>query len=337
MNAPDFWWQPEPSWQASLLSPFGAIYGFFAARRFRSEARYKAKIPVVCIGNFTAGGTGKTPFAIALCKLLKEQGHKPGFLLRGYGGSLNGPVLVDAESYSAEQVGDEALLLVRKGPTVISADRAVGAKLLEQQDITIIIMDDGFQNPALYKDFQVVLIDAKTGIGNRKCVPAGPLRMPFKEQLVKVDLLLVVGEGIAAERELKEVAQCGLAIEQAWIRPVSADALEGERVLAFAGIGRPEKLFATLREIGADLVEAKSFPDHHYFTKQDAREILKLAEDEDLLPITTTKDYVRLDGRQEVSIARLAQMTSVLEVEMKLANPENILARLNQILAGALR
>lgn len=335
MNAPQFWWQLNPSWQSALLSPLGAVYGHLAAKRFQNEPRYTSSKPVICIGNFTAGGTGKTPFAIELCKLLKEQGHKPGFLLRGYGGSEKGPVLVDPQRYSAEQVGDEALLLVRKGPTVISADRAAGAKLLEQQDISVIIMDDGFQNPALHKDFCIVLLDAKTGIGNRKCIPAGPLRMSFKKQLAKVDLLMVIGDGPAQERELKEAQSRGIEVERAAIRPVSADALEGERVLAFAGIGRPEKLFATLREIGADVVEAKSFPDHHHFTKQDAREILKIAEEQDLLPITTTKDYVRLDGREEVSIAKLAQMVSVLEVEMKLENSKGVLARLAPVLDGA--
>ncbi|SFT94503.1 lipid-A-disaccharide kinase [Pseudovibrio denitrificans] len=335
MNAPNFWWTPNGTWQAKLLSPLGALYGFLAARRFKYNPRYKAKQPVICIGNFTAGGTGKTPFALALNALLREAGHTPGFLLRGYGGTNKGPLLVEASNYAAAEVGDEALLLARRGPTVISADRAAGAKLLEQQDISVIIMDDGFQNPSLHKDFSIVLLDAKTGIGNARCIPAGPLRMPFKKQLGRVSLLMVVGEGDKSKLQQEAAQQAGIDLMRAAIRPVSADALEGERVLAFAGIGRPEKLFASLKEAGAEVVETMSFPDHHYFTKEDARLILRMAEAQDLLPITTTKDYVRLDGREERSIARLANVASVLEVEMKIEDPDALLERLKPVLGSA--
>ncbi|KZL18744.1 Tetraacyldisaccharide 4'-kinase [Pseudovibrio axinellae] len=332
MNAPEFWWTSNSTWQSRLLSPLSALYGYFSAKRFGNKPRYKADKPVICIGNFTAGGTGKTPFALALNALLLEAGHKPGFLLRGYGGTNKGPLVVDQCSFAAEEVGDEALLLARRGPTVISADRVAGAKLLEQQDISVIIMDDGFQNPSLHKDFSIVLLDAKTGIGNAKCIPAGPLRMPFEKQLPSVSLLMVIGEGECGIQP-KNAAECtGIDMMSAAIRPISADALEGERVLAFAGIGRPEKLFASLREVGADVVEAMSFPDHHYFKKDDARKILKIAEAQDLLPITTTKDYVRLDGREEPAIERLANVVSVLEVEMKISDPEALMNYLKPLL-----
>ncbi|MGH0001078.1 tetraacyldisaccharide 4'-kinase [Pseudovibrio ascidiaceicola] len=332
MNAPDFWWTRNGTWQAKLLSPLGALYGYMATRRFKYNPRYKARQPVICIGNFTAGGTGKTPFALALNALLKEAGHKPGFLLRGYGGSIKGPLLVEPSKFAAAEVGDEALLLARRGPTVISADRTAGAKLLEEQDISVIIMDDGFQNPSLHKDFSIVLLDAKTGIGNARCIPAGPLRMPFTKQLQRVGLLMVVGEGDASIDQQMAAQQAGIDLMHAAIRPVSADALDGERVLAFAGIGRPEKLYASLREAGAEVIETMSFPDHHYFTKEDARLILREAEAQDLLPITTTKDYVRLDGREEPSIARLANVASVLEVEMKIADPDALIERLKPVL-----
>ncbi len=335
MNAPDFWWTQNGTWQSKLLSPFGALYGYLAARRFRYIPRYKARKPVICIGNFTAGGTGKTPFALALNTLLKEAGHKPGFLLRGYGGTHKGPLLIEPTKHAAMEVGDEALLLARRGPTVISADRTAGAKLLEQGDISVIIMDDGFQNPSLHKDFSIVLLDAKTGVGNSRCIPAGPLRMPFKKQLQRVGLLMVVGDGEASAKQQEQAQQAGIDLMHAAIRPVSADALEGERVLAFAGIGRPEKLFASLKEAGATVVETMAFPDHHYFTKEDARRILRVAEEQDLLPITTTKDYVRLNGREEQSIARLANLASVLEVEMKIEDPDALLERLTHVLETA--
>ncbi len=335
MKAPDFWWTSGSTWQSSLLSPLSALYGYLAGKRFDYEPSYKASKPVICIGNFTAGGTGKTPFALALNALLKDAGHKPGFLLRGYGGTNKGPLLVEQSKYRAEEVGDEALLLAKRGPTVISADRAAGAMLLEQQDITVIIMDDGFQNPRLHKDASIVLLDAKTGIGNGKCIPAGPLRMPFERQLGRASLLMVIGEGEQSFQQQEAARQAGIEQMRAAIRPVSADALEGERVLAFAGIGRPEKLFASLREAGADVVKTMSFPDHHYFTKDDARKILQVSEDQDLLPITTTKDYVRLDGRDEQSIARLAHVASVLEVEMKIAEPDALLERLKPLLQSA--
>lgn len=157
--------------------------------------------------------------------------------------------------------------------------------------------------------------------------------MPFEKQLKRVDLLMVIGDGNASCPQQQGAKTAGIEVEYAAIRPVSADALEGERVLAFAGIGRPEKLFASLRETGADVVQSLSFPDHHHFTREDARKILSIAEELDLLPITTTKDYVRLDGREEPSIARLANLASVLEVEMKIADPDALMERLKPVLA----
>lgn len=159
--------------------------------------------------------------------------------------------------------------------------------------------------------------------------------MPFKKQLQRVGLLMVVGDGEASAKQQEQAQQAGIDLMHAAIRPVSADALEGERVLAFAGIGRPEKLFASLKEAGATVVETMAFPDHHYFTKEDARRILRVAEEQDLLPITTTKDYVRLNGREEQSIARLANLTSVLEVEMKIEDPDALLERLTHVLETA--
>lgn len=195
-TAPDFWWKPGQTLASWLLSPAGWIYGLVSGRRMLKKPKAKSRLPVICVGNFVVGGTGKTPFAIELSYRLQEEGLRPGFLLRGYGGKAKGPLLVDASMHDADVVGDEALLLARYGPTVIAADRPSGARLAEQQPIDVLLMDDGFQNPALAKDLSLVLVDCSVGFGNGKCLPAGPLRAPAAKQIVKADCLVLVGEGM---------------------------------------------------------------------------------------------------------------------------------------------
>lgn len=296
----------------------------------KQAPRYTAAVPVICIGNFTVGGSGKTPFALALAKLLRQAGYKPAFLLRGYGGAAKGPVAVDPALHRAEDVGDEALLLVRSAPTFVSADRVKGAQLIERSGADVILMDDGFQNPSLYKDVSLVVVDAATGFGNNQCLPAGPLRAPVATQIGHADLMILVGEGAGEKKALRSAARRGLEVIRARITAQYPDSVDGEKVVAFAGIGRPQKVFDTLQTVGAELVETLEFPDHHAYTEEDAEYILSLVEGKDLLPVTTSKDFVRIKGSAQPQLARLASKTAVLDVEMKLGDPDRLMAVLTK-------
>ncbi len=256
------------------LSP--RIYGAFAASRLKREG-YRAGVPVICIGNPTLGGAGKTPTALAVARMLKAAGERPVFLSRGYGGRQRGPLLVAPDRDRAADVGDEPLLLARVAPTVVAHDRVEGAKAAQAAGATIIVMDDGFQNPSLAKDFSVLVIDGRRGLGNSKVFPAGPLRAPLDAQLARADAVVLVGavgEDAAVAGAAAEARK--LPLLRAWLEPdrEAIATLAGGRVLAFAGIGDPEKVFATLREAGIAVAATRSFADHHRYTPADARDAL---------------------------------------------------------------
>lgn len=330
--APDFWWQPKPALTAIALAPAGWIYGAIAGRRMLRRPKYHSKVPVICIGNFVAGGTGKTPFALRLAERLAEEGYHPGVLLRGYGGRLKGPVLVDPEIHSAEDVGDEALLLAAAGPTVISTDRAAGARHLETEPVDLILMDDGFQNPSLHKDLSLVLVDCAVGFGNGLCIPAGPMRAPASTQIVKADALILVGQGAAAEPAIHLAGRKGLPILHARMVPTPNDQLSERGLYAFAGIGRPEKFFRTLREQGLLVKETRSYPDHHAFTDTEAQTLLTTAEEKGLQLVTTAKDMARIDGSNREMLRWLAARTVVLEVTMKLPEEDRLIGLIRESL-----
>lgn len=323
-TAPDFWWKTGFSLPALLLAPVGWIYGLVAGRRILKRAGYKSRLPVICIGNFVVGGTGKTPFAIELAYRLQEDGHTPGFLLRGYGGREKGPVLVDADRHNADEVGDEALLLARYGPTVVAADRPAGARLAEQQSIDVLVMDDGFQNPALAKDLSLVLVDCATGFGNGKCLPAGPLRAPAGKQMLKADCLILVGEGDAAEAAVHLAGRKGLPILHAHLRPQSNETLSGKKLFAFAGIGRPQKFFETLKGQGLEVKRTRAFPDHHAYSQADIQALLTEAEEAGLTLVTTAKDMARLETSDGELFHWIASSTEVLEVRMEIDNEDRL-------------
>jgi tetraacyldisaccharide 4'-kinase len=266
---------------------------------------------VVCIGNFTVGGSGKTPAALAVAALLAGEGVRPFFLTRGYGGRLAGPVRADAAVHTPEDVGDEPLLLARAFPTVVSRDRPSGAALCAGSGAGVIVMDDGLQNPSLAKDLAIAVVDAGAGTGNGLCLPAGPLRAPLNSQWPHVHAVLVVGYGAPGDTLAVQAAENGKPVLRARLEPDPATAarLRGRRVLAFAGIGRPEKFFATLRECGATLVRTRSFPDHHPFSAGEIRAILDEGQTEGLEAVTTEKDMVRIAnlglGRSIASVRAL--------------------------------
>jgi tetraacyldisaccharide 4'-kinase len=313
MREPAFWWDPDGGrW---WLAPFAGAYGIVAAMRMRSVGR-RAGVPVICLGNLTVGGAGKTPAALEVGRLLLAAHERPYFLTRGYGGRLAGPVRVEPARHTATAVGDEPLLLARLAPTIVSRDRVAGAEAAQRDGATVIVMDDGFQNPSLSKDLAIVLVDGRRGIGNGRVVPAGPLRAPLEAQMANAHAIVVVGPPEGAATAIEGAQRQGVAIFHARLVPDAAmiAAIGDRAVLAFAGIGNPEKFFATLLEAGVAVAEQTSFPDHHSYTASDARALLRSAEDDNLLLLTTEKDLVRLAGRRR--LAALAARANALPVRL---------------------
>jgi tetraacyldisaccharide 4'-kinase len=325
MRAPAFWWRAEPSSLARLLTPASVLYGAVAGRRMGRSGE-RAPVPVVCIGNFTAGGAGKTPTALRLASLLRRAGESPVFLTRGYGGRLAGPLRVEAE-HEIVEVGDEPLLLARAAPTIVSRDRPAGARLAAQHGASVIVMDDGLQNSSLEKDLSIAVVDGTAGFGNRLPLPAGPLRAPLAAQWPRIGAVLVVGEGPGGTAVAREARALGIPVWQGRLSPASdaAARLRGRRVLAFAGIGRPEKAFETVRECGAEVVATRAFPDHHAFSAADLAALRAEAASRALSLVTTEKDLVRLPAVDDVIALPVA-----LEIEDEEGLLAFVLARLSR-------
>ncbi|MBV8767062.1 MAG: tetraacyldisaccharide 4'-kinase [Hyphomicrobiales bacterium] len=295
MRAPAFWWR-SPGPGASLLQPLGALYGAIAARRM-SQHGMRSPLPVICIGNFSVGGTGKTPFAIELARHLLRIGERPAFLTRGYGGTHPGPLIVEPSRHSARDVGDEAGLLARHAVTIVARARDAGASLAASVGASVIVMDDGLQNSSLAKDFTFAMVDGETGIGNGFCLPAGPLRAPLAAQWPFVQAVVMVGKPRSSGQALKEEAtRRGLPVLPANLvpDPEVAAALRGQRVVAFAGIGRPEKFFASLQTLGALVVAQLGFGDHHRFTMRELARVSSIARAHNAVLVTTEKDGLRV-------------------------------------------
>lgn len=313
MRAPGFWWQSGISIPAIALSPFSLLYRIVAELRMSMTVPKKADIPVLCIGNPTVGGAGKTPTTITLVKMLRNQGFRPVILTRGYGGRLKGPVLVDLKHHESRDTGDEPLLLSRHAPVVVSADRAVGAKLASHHG-DIIVMDDGFQNPSLFKDFSLLLIDGPAGIGNGFCLPAGPMRMGLAPQIAAADAMLIIGQDDHGLTE--RVRKRGALVLHGTIGGNPPAALRGERLVAYSGIGRPAKFFDTLDEAGLNTVARIPFPDHHEFRDGEADALIEHAARENALLVSTEKDCARLNAAAGGALARLYAKTIPYPVAM---------------------
>lgn len=298
MREPAFWWR-RAGLAARLLAPFGFVYGAVAERRMAMRG-VSAGVPVLCVGNFTLGGAGKTPTAIMLARMLTQAGERPFCLSRGYGGDVEGPKLVHAGTDVAARVGDEPLLLAGAAPTIISRDRIAGAAFACAQGAGLIVMDDGLQNSSLQKNFTLAVVDAQRGVGNGYIFPAGPLRAPLAAQLAHSDALLVVGEGAGASDVIEQARARTLDIFRGRLvsDPAGPAALKGKKVLAFAGIGDPEKFFATAVEAGVAVAERRAFDDHHRFTAEEAAELIMQAEHSGLALLTTEKDRARMAGER---------------------------------------
>ena len=296
MRPPEFWNYRSGRNSAPmirlLLTPFGMITAWAAARRFKTTESYDPGIPVICVGNATLGGTGKTPVAIYLLRSLRRLGINAVGLTRGYGGQEKGPIPVH-HKHTAAQVGDEPLLLAQHAPIWVAAGRDEGARAARAQGATVLVMDDGHQNPLLTKTLSLLVVDAEIGFGNGCVFPAGPLREKLAPSLERADAVILmkpspdydIDDHLAGQLE-------GKIVIPAYLAPHEAPP-EG-KLYAFAGIGRPNKFFDALRRHGGNIVEEIPFDDHYKYKNEDMASLATLANEYGAQLITTEKDYVRL-------------------------------------------
>lgn len=341
MREPSFWYparRGSTPLAARLLSPAGFLYGLAGRMRRASTTPERAAVPVICIGNITAGGAGKTPLALTLAERLIARGEKVHFLTRGYGGRETGPIRVDLAHHGAEDVGDEPLLLAAAAPTWVAANRPEGAAAAVRGGAGLILMDDGFQNPSLAKDFSILVVDAATGLGNGRLIPAGPLRENVADALPRANALVLTGRGHAGDGIAARARARGTPVFNAIVRPAASSDFGGGPYLAFAGIGRPEKFFTTLREMSVELADTVSFPDHHVFRESDALSLLVRARELGARLVTTEKDAARLTHAPAASArARLAAAASVLPVRALVGDIDGLMAQIFDAVSRARR
>lgn len=310
MMTPKYW--QNDNIISKLLTPVGFLYGLATKCRINLIKGYKAKIPVICIGNITAGGVGKTPISMALAQMLQQKGMHPYFISRGYGGRLNG-VLVDLKTMTAKDVGDEPMMLATIAPTVVSSNRAKAAQIAEKHGADILIMDDGFQNPSLKKDISFLVFNGEIGISNGKIIPAGPMRESLESGLKRADAIILIGED-----KTNICSKINKTIFKAHIKEVKPDE-KSEKVLAFAGIGYPQKFYNSLMKCGLTIEKAYNFPDHHFYQKNELKALIKKANKRGLPIYTTLKDYVKIPGK-------FKEQFKVLHINAIFDEAENLLS-----------
>jgi len=300
MRAPDFWQHDGTA--ARLLAPLGFAWQLAGATRRALTRPWRAPVPVICVGNLVAGGAGKTPVVLTLLTLLQARGLRPAALTRGYGGSATGPLPVDPRRHDAARVGDEALLLAAVAPTWVARDRVDGAREAIAEGAEVLVLDDGFQNPRLHKDLSLLVVDAGYGLGNGRVMPAGPLRETPESGFARADAVVLTGDG-AFDSVVKHLPP-GLPVLRARLTPRDGR-LAGRRVYAFAGIGRPQKFFDSLRDVGARVVGAEAFADHQPYDEATLRRLAAAASAAEAQLVTTAKDAARLGAAAPADLAVL--------------------------------
>ena len=317
MKTPNYW--KNKNIYSYLLSPLGWLYQWATFLNLSIKKTQSVDKPVICIGNLTAGGTGKTPVSISFAQILKELGKKPFFVSRGYGGNLHN-VMVDANKHSPQEVGDEPLLLARQAPVVVNPNRFEGAKLAIKNGADIIVMDDGFQNPSLKKDLSFLVFDGEFGYGNGMCIPAGPLRESLASGLKRAQAIIIIGEDKHhLEKKFKQ-----FPIFKGQILP-KTNIIETKPIIAFAGIGRPEKFYTSLRLCGLKVYQTIDFPDHHQYTKEELLSLIEKAKQNQCALYTTSKDFVKIPSD-------LRRNFKVLDIEIKWEDKEKLKEFLSQII-----
>jgi tetraacyldisaccharide 4'-kinase len=327
MRAPDFWHEPPGSSAgllAGLLTPVGAALDA-AGRLRRAVVRpYRAPVPVICVGNLVVGGSGKTPVALSLASMLAGRGIAAAIVMRGYGGRLAGPVQVDPRRHDAEAVGDEPLLAASTTPCWIARDRAAGVRAAAADGAQAVILDDGFQNPHVVKDLSLVVVDAAYGFGNGRLLPAGPLREGIAAGLARADAIVLVGDSPTGEA----FAAFDGPVLRVAVMPIAGIPAAGTPIVAFAGIGRPKKFFATLRDLGVRLVAERGFPDHHVYQAHELTALRGEAATTGARLLTTRKVWLRLPSAERAGI-------EALDVELRWRDPAAIDALLAPLIARA--
>ncbi len=320
MRPPEFWWNPpnRPGWQSVALIPFAAAYAHMTSRRVaRQRSAPKAAVPVICVGNVNAGGTGKTPTVIALATMLSDMERTVHVVSRGYRGRLDGPVAVDPSRHTSAETGDEPLLISAFARTWVARDRAAGIAAATEEGADVVVLDDGYQNPNVNPDFGIVVVDAVAGFGNGRVIPAGPLREPAETGFARADHALIIGSpGARAEFAARWHHVLPEARSEASLEPLPTGiALSGLPVFAFAGIGRPAKFFETLESLGAEIVAARALDDHQDLSPALLARMERDARDLGAHLVTTEKDAVRLapEWRRKVI---------TVPVRLKLEDPE---------------
>ncbi len=290
MRAPDFWCRDGVL--QTLLSPISQIWAWRTQTLFTNASPARVNIPVICVGNIVAGGAGKTPVALSVMERLHVSNIKGGFLSRGYGGSVSAPTRVEVEKHSSREVGDEPLLLANVAPTWIGKDRVRTAHEAANSGIGAIVMDDGFQNPDLYKDISILVVDGQYGYGNGRVMPAGPLREPVENAMQRVQAIALIGE--VSDPLRASIPDSIPTLSARFVPATEDDDISGKPVVAFAGIGRPEKFFETLAGMGCDLIDIASFPDHYYYSVDEIMRLIDTAATACATVVTTEKDLVRV-------------------------------------------
>lgn len=301
MKTPKFWSSINPI--SAMLMPLSWIYYLGYRAKQKTTCSVTVPVPIICIGNLTAGGAGKTPVALYIGKLIKNKGKKAFFISRGYSGNIISPVLVDISKHTAQQVGDEPLLLAKILPTIVGKNRVAVAKFAISLGAEIIIMDDGFQNHTIKKDLSFIVVDRHLSFGNGLMLPAGPLREPVKHGLKRANAVIIINPATFLPTSLPNIP---IIIARSQAKP-SMLAMNGKKILAFCGIAYPNKFYTMLADCGADIFEKKSFPDHYHYTNTDLEKLYKIATEHSLQLVTTSKDATRLpeEFRNKVMVAEM--------------------------------
>ena len=320
MRTPNHW--QNNNVLSRLLMPFGWIYFQLSLWRHKIARSVDIGVPVICVGNIVAGGAGKTPTVMYLGKLLSKR-LKVAFLTRGYGGALSGPIKVDPDKHTFQDVGDEALLLSKIAPTWVSQNRLDGGLAAKLDGAQIILMDDGFQNPTIGKTFSILVFDGPYGLGNNQLIPSGPLRETLGRGMSRADAVVIIGEDL---QDLQSKIPENIPLFSVTTSPIISKKLKvAKSVIGFAGIGRPRKFLETLKTLNVEIQDFVPFPDHHKFRNSEIEDLIRRASETGAQLVTTTKDFVRLPPNTKNSVI-------AMDIELNWANQNQIKALLEQVL-----